>query len=231
MVWPRHALMEFVERARRLSRYWRNTRLPFIAANPNSGSTDKTFRLTYGDYIQAKRPRGPVKFVAGQNSTFKRDLLLRYDEQLELLMNADLVMQWMLLRDGYEFLHEPSVKIAHLNENAVSRLCVGAFYWNWCFSNARAEVFKWSPIRKVMWIVLSPLIPWVRFGRMSASVSRDGFARIGQFICDIPAIFAVNYSSAAGQVFGLLNKIDRASQEFSVFELNEPRLSYPEDAK
>jgi len=210
---------------------WAAVGCAFIVANPNSGRADQTFRLTYGEYIQPARPRGPVRFVPGQNSTFKRDLLLRYDEHLEFLMNADLVLQWMLLREGHEFLHEPSVKIAHRNENKLSRLCLGAFYWNWCFSNVRARMFKWSPLRKAVWIALSPFMPWVRFARLSVAASRLGFATLVQFTRDAPAIFAVNYSSAAGQVLGLLNKIDRASQEFSVFELNEPRLSYSEDAK
>jgi glycosyltransferase involved in cell wall biosynthesis len=205
---------------------WAAVGCRFVCANPRSGSSDKAFRLTYGDYIQPKRARGPASFVAGQNSTFKRDLVLRYDKHLERLMNADLVLQWMLLRDGFEFLHEPSATIAHRNENKMRRLCLGAFYWNWCFSNVRADVFQWTLFRKVIWILFSPLIPWVRFSRLIASVSRLGFAQFVQFIRDTPAIFAVNYSSAAGQAFGLLNKIDRASRGFSYFELNEPRLPH-----
>jgi glycosyltransferase involved in cell wall biosynthesis len=210
---------------------WAAVGCQFSCANPHSGRSDTTFRLTYGDYIQPRRPRGPVQFVPGQNSTFKRDLILRYNEQLELMMNADLVMQWLLLRDGYQFLHEPAAEIAHRNENKISRLCAGAFYWNWCFANVRAEVFAWTPFHKALWIVLSPLIPWVRLGRLMVPVSRLGFASFAQFICDIPALFAVNYSAALGQVFGLLNKLDRASREFSCFELNQPRLSRAQAAE
>ena len=133
---------------------WAAVGCQFIVANPKSGSSDKTFRMTYGVYIQTEQHRGQVDFVAGQNSSFKRDILLNYDNQLDSMMMADLVLQWRMIEAGHKLFFEPTARIAHRNENTVRRLCPGAFYWNWCFANVRAQVFQWSWAHKAIRIAL-----------------------------------------------------------------------------
>ncbi len=197
---------------------------PFINGNPDSGRSNQAFRMNYGIYLPPHRGRGRTHFVAGQNSSFKRDILLRYNEQLEMLLNADLVLQWKMRRDGYELFYEPAAKIAHRNENTFRSLCTGVFYWNWCFSNVRASTFGWSPARRVTRILLAPLIPWWRLAKMFTWMPRFGLARFLTFLADIPFVIAVSYCAAAGQVAGLLNKLDKGVRLFSHFEMNEPRL-------
>jgi glycosyl transferase family 2 len=195
----------------------------FINANPDSLRSDQAFRLNYGIYLRPQHGRGPTQIVAGQNSSFKREVLLRYDEQLETLLNADLVLQWQMLREGYQFFHEPAVQIAHLNENTARSLMTGVFYWNWCFSHLRARYFHWSKLRRIVWILLAPLIPWVRLARIFTWMPRFGFSPFLTFLTDIPFIVAVSYCAAAGQVAGLLSKLDKGRYRFSHFEMNEPR--------
>lgn len=203
---------------------WAGVGCDFINGNPDSGSSNKAFRMNYGIYLPPQRGRGPTKRIAGQNSAFKRDVLLNYDSQLELLLNADLVLQWKMAEDGYQLFYEPGGKIAHRNENTLRSLCVGVFYWNWCFSNVRAQIFEWSFPRRMLRIVLAPLIPWVRLAKMLVWMPRLGRWPFVEFLRDIPFILTVNHCAAAGQVAGLLNKIDTGAREFSHFEMNEPRL-------
>lgn len=203
----------------------------FTNANPDSGRSNQAFRMNYGIYLRPQRDRGRTNLVAGQNSTFKRDVLLRYNEQLEALLNADLVLQWQMLRDGYEFFHEPAAKIAHRNENTFRSLVTGVFYWNWCFSHMRARFFAWSLPRRTAWILLTPLIPWVRLARLFVWVPRFGFSPFLTFLADIPFIVGISHFAAAGQVAGLLNKLDKGARLFSHFEMNEPRLRREEWAR
>jgi hypothetical protein len=203
---------------------WAAVGTDFINANPDAGDSDKAFRMTYGAYVRPVTPRGPVSLIAGQNSAFKRDVLLRYEPQLELMLSADLVLQRKMQQDGYQMFYEPAVQIAHHNENTLRSLGKGAFYWNWCFSNIRADVFKWGPFRRGLWIGLAPLIPWVRLVRLYRRVVSRGHISLGQFLADVPFILAVSHCSAAGQVAGLINRVDRAVSKFSHFEMNEPRL-------
>jgi hypothetical protein len=203
---------------------WAGVGCDFVNGNPNAGTSDKAFRMNYGVYVRPQRGRGLVKRIPGQNSAFKRDVLLRYENQLELMMSADLVLQWKMGLDGNQLFYEPAAKMAHRNENTLRGLCVGVFYWNWCFSNIRAQVFQWSFPFRALRILLSPLIPWVRLVKMFVRILRLGPSHFAQFVCDIPFVLVVNHCSAAGQVAGLLNPPDTAAREFSHFELNEPRL-------
>ena len=203
----------------------------FINGNPDSMRSNQAFRMNYGIYLRPQRGRGRTHFVPGQNSSFRRDVLLRYNEQLEMLLNADLVLQWQMLRDGYELFYEPAVKIAHRNENTFRSLAVGVFYWNWCFSHMRARVFGWSATRRIGWILLAPLMPWWRLAKMFTWMPRFGFSRFVTFLTDIPFIIAVSYCAAAGQVAGLLNKLEKGARFFSHFEMNEPRRRREELAR
>jgi GT2 family glycosyltransferase len=196
----------------------------FINGNPDSAMSNRAFRMTYGIYTLLPRERGEVAFVPGQNATFKKDVLLRFDHELETLLSADLVLQWQLRREGFAFFHEPTAIIAHRNENTLRSLATGQFYWNWCFAHLRAKKFQWSIARRIAWILLAPLIPWWRVAKLFRWLPRFGLGRSLRFLTDIPFILAANHWAAAGQVAGLLNKLDRGARMFSHFEMNEPRL-------
>src|ERR1700736_1692856 len=103
---------------------WAAVGSDLINGNPDAGCSDKAFRISYGVYVRPPSRRGPATVVPGQNSAFKRDVLLRYNSQLELMLSADLVLQWKMQQDGYQMYYEPSVKIAHRNENTIKSLAV-----------------------------------------------------------------------------------------------------------
>lgn len=195
----------------------------FMNGNPDSGRSNQAFRMNYGIYLRPHRGRGRTHSVPGQNSTFKRDILLRYDDRLETLLISDLILQWQMQRDGYQLFYEPDAIIAHRNEITLRSLATGVFYWNWCFSHLRGQVFDWSPLHRVARIVGAPLMPWWRLLRMFTWMPRFGLARFLTFLKDIPFIIAVNHCAAAGQIAGLLNKLEKGTHEFSHFEMNEPR--------
>jgi hypothetical protein len=203
---------------------WAGVGCDFINANPDSGRSNQAFRMNYGRYLPPHNGRGPTRYISGQNSAFKRDVLLRYNDRLEFMMNTDLVLQFKMKRDGYQLFYEPAAKISHRNENSFPSLCTGVFYWNWCFSHVRAATFEWSLPRKVLRIALAPLIPWWRLAKIFVWTSRLGSRELVQLLRDIPFVIGVSYCAIGGQVAGLLNKIDQASHEFSHFEMNEPRL-------
>jgi hypothetical protein len=207
---------------------WAAVGSDLINGNPGAGCSDLVFRVNYGIYVRPNAQRGPIHCVAGENSAFKREILLRYEKDLEQMFYADLVLQWKIAEDGYAIFYEPAVQIAHKNENTFRSLATGLFYFNWCFANVRAHVFRWSIFRRAVWIALSPLVPWVRLAKMSLRVLRAKRVSLIRFLRDVPFILAANYFSTAGQVAGLLNPIDRAARKISNFEMNEPRLSRTE---
>jgi hypothetical protein len=203
---------------------WAAVGCDVINGNPNAGRSEEAFRMSYGVYVRPQRYRGSSKFIAGQNSSYKRSVLLRYEPQLDLMLSADLVLQWKIIEDGEQLFYEPAAKIAHLNETEFSRLCVGVFFWGWSFTGIRAQVFEWNWFLIALRIVLSPLVPWVRTVKTFVNICPRGRSQMMQFLRDLPFSIAVNYCSAAGQVVGLLKDVEPGIREFSYFEMNEPRL-------
>jgi hypothetical protein len=57
---------------------------------------------------------------------------------------------------------------------------------------------------------------------------RFGLSAFFRFVADLPFFLAASYCAAAGQIAGLLNKLDKGAREFSHFEMNEPRLRQEE---
>jgi hypothetical protein len=194
-----------------------------INGNPNAGRSDQTFRMSYGIHIRPQYDRGPSKSIAVNNSSYKRAVLLRYEPQLALMLAADLVLQWKMTQDGGQLFYEPAAKIAHRNEIEFSRLCVGVFYLGWVLTGSRAQVFEWSWAVRVLRIALSPLVPWVRAAKTFVRIWPHGPSQVLQFLRDLPFSLAINYSNTAGNVAGLLKKLETGIQAFSYFEINEPR--------
>src|SRR5215212_4751671 len=153
---------------------WAAVGSDFINANPDAGTSNQAFAMNYGVYVQAPYGRGPVPRISGQNSTFKRDALLRYGPELKTMLNSDMVLQLQMAQDGHRFFFEPHATIAHRNETSVRSLATGVFYWNWCYANARAKRFNWSAPRRLLWMAMTPLIPWVRLVRMFRWVRERG---------------------------------------------------------
>ena len=196
-----------------------------VNGNPDIGTSNQAFHMNYGRYVCAPQTRGPVRRVSGQNSTFKRDVLLRYNDEIEVMMVSDLILQLMLEKDGYQFFHEPGATVAHRNEISLPSLAKGVFFWNWCFSGTRARLFHWSWLRRIIWILLSPLMPWVRLFRIFRWMLRHRVYPLGKVLRDTPFILVTNYISAVGQVAGLVSGTGYAARRFSEFEMNEPRPS------
>jgi hypothetical protein len=207
---------------------WAAVGSDLVNGNPGAGVSDKAFRMNYGLYVRGSGGRGPVPAVAGQNSAYKRDVLLRYEENLEAMLSADLVLQWKMQQDGHRLFYEPTVSITHTNENSFSSLAVGVFYWNWCFANIRAQVFQWGFFRRAAWLGLSPLMPWVRVFRIFRRIVAERRFPLLKFLGDVPFVLGISYCAAAGQAAGLLNRRERGIRAFSHFETNEPRLSQVE---
>jgi len=210
---------------------WAGVGSDLVNGNPGAGLSDSVFRMNYGAYVRPAAKPGPIAAIAGQNSAFKRDVLLRYGDELESMLFADLVLQWKMRADGYQLYYQPSVKMAHKNENTLRSLATGVFYWNWCFGHLRARVAGWNIFRRALWIAMSPLLPWVRLAKMWRRVLIDKGVPFTQFLRDVPFVVTINHISAAGQVVGLLRPLGKGAREFSEFEMNENRLSRAEWTK
>ena len=209
---------------------WAGVGCAFDLGNPDSGSSNFAFRATYGAYLPPRSGRGPTNWIAGHNSSYKKQILLDYGEELDCMLNADLVLNARLLRDGHAFFFEPAAKMSHYNEHLLRNLMMGIFLWNWCFSKARSRSLNWPLARRICYVTLLPLIPWVRLFKTLWWRAKTGFPAFLECAWEAPLILAVHYCSAVGQLAGFFLKIGLAERRFSDFEMNKPRLTRAEFA-
>jgi GT2 family glycosyltransferase len=140
-------------------------------ANPQSHISRSEMLIGYGPWLDPT-PGGTVAHLPGHNSSYKRSILLEYDDRLEALLEAESVLHWDLSAKGHRLYLEPAAKISHLNASLFpsmlrERLNSGRF-----FAATRAR--DWSPARRLIYAGSAPLIPLVRMWRILGHLRRSG---------------------------------------------------------
>jgi hypothetical protein len=140
-------------------------------ANPQSLISRTEMLIGYGPWMDPA-PGGTVAHLPGHNSSYKRDILLSYGEDLEILLAAETVMHWDLKAGGYKLCLEPSARISHLNASRFSSTLRERLNSGRLFAAVRAR--DWSPLRRAIYVGGAPLIPLVRFPRIVGQLRRSG---------------------------------------------------------
>lgn len=166
------------------------------------GAADPIYLMGHGRWTPPAK-RGEVDLLPTHDTCYKREILLRYDDELELLLMAEPVLMWKLKEDGYKLLLDPDVKSLH--GYTVNLLTLVAFYaWSRCFGFARAEVFNWSNVKRLGYALMSPFIPWVRTVHLFNLLLRKHPARLWVFFTGLPFILIAQYGAAIGEAVGLI---------------------------
>ena len=202
---------------------WGGVASAFENGNPGRGRSNSAFRMTYGSYLPSRGVAGPTTWMAGHNSSYKRDILLGYGDDLDELLKADLALHNRMLRDGHQFFFEPAAVIAHHNDTTMMNLSRGVFDWNFCYSAVEARLSRWTGPRRIGHALRACCLPWVRLARGFGCAARRGRADVIDWVRDIPFFFVVSCSSAAGQVAGAFCDMAKAEKRFSDMEMNAPR--------
>lgn len=168
--------------------------------------------------------RREVTLLPGHNSSFKRDVLLSYGDELETLLRAEVCLYIRMHRDGHRMLLEPDAKFEHLNETRLGSIARGYFLWHRCYGPIRARLFAWSFAKRLLYIVATPLIPFYYLARLTLVLARTRPRLIAQAWLAAPQIFFAQLASAAGQATGLVFGMGDAEQRFTSYELHEPRV-------
>jgi hypothetical protein len=167
--------------------------------------------------------RGEVPLLPGHNSSFKRDVLLAYGDELETLLRAEVCLYIRMHRDGHRMLLEPDAKFEHLNETRLGSIARGYFLWHRCYGPIRARVFGWPFAKRLLYIVATPVIPLYYLARLTLVLRRRPRLLLQAWLAS-PEIYFAQLASAAGQAVGLVFGMGDAEQRFTSYELNEPRV-------
>jgi hypothetical protein len=131
--------------------------------NPRSVIAWADVLIGFGEYL-APGESGVVKRLPGNNSSYKREVLLDYGTHLETMMETESLLHKDLLQKGHQLYQESAAQVSHLNfERVSSYLCI-KYLSGRIFGAARAR--GWSPLYRLFYACGTPLIPFVRYRRL-----------------------------------------------------------------
>ena len=191
-------------------------------ANAQIGISESIAVINYGIWSPPMQA-GEKSLLPGNNTSYRREVLLRYEDQLDDLMLSDTVLQWKMAKDGYRLFAESSISIQHLNPTTPRNAVTAEYLYHWAFSAVRAQVFQWPAWKRIRYVLLSAAVPWLRFARLMRLVLRKSPDRFAAYLARSPLILLFLHAAAAGQNMGLLFGMRDADARFTEFELNSPR--------
>ncbi len=169
-------------------------------ANPQRYRAWANYLLQYGPWAQPTTG-GEIDDLPGHNSSYKREVLVAYGEELAELFIADTIFHWDLRRRGHRLWLETEARAYHvymtrLRPFVAENYCIGRQ-----FASMRAR--RWGLVHRLAFAAAAPLIPIVRFGRIARRLWEFGW--VGRLLPGILPSLAIGLTvSAAGEFMGCL---------------------------
>jgi GT2 family glycosyltransferase len=180
-------------------------------ANPGTAVSWADLLIGYGPWLSPTTAR-EMDFLPGHNSSYKRDVLLRYGEQLDAMMSAETLLHWDLRAKGHQLYLEPAASTAHTNFSRWSSWLPVQFYNGRLFAGERARGM--SGLRRLVYTVGAPLIPLVRLARIGRA-ARHALVHHGHCV---PAVVIGLAVDGIGQMFGYALGAGNALSKVACFE-------------
>ncbi len=190
--------------------------------NPGRGMSDVILAMSFAAWM-APAERGQSRLLPGNNTSYRREVLLRFGDELPRLLLSEPLLQWRLAEQGERLLLEPRMRFSHTNETRLTTICRGFFLWNRCFGAARAEVLHWSWRQRAARVLSAPLVPWVRIARLIAFGVRRRRDLLGRFVWQTPAAFIAECFAVAGHAAGMVLGAGSAPVRFVDYEVGAYR--------
>ena len=143
---------------------------PWAAVGPSFRNGNPETLLSWADFCHAYSywavpiSPGPVQQLPGHNASYKRDVLLGFGSDLDVLMEVEGVLHRLLRAQGHDLLLEPATCTMHLNFTSWSAWARLRYYIGRQFAATWAR--PWSRRRRLLFTAASPLIPWIRLWRI-----------------------------------------------------------------
>jgi GT2 family glycosyltransferase len=142
----------------------------FRNANPSTLVSWCDFVIGYGPWIDPQAA-ADQPFLAGHNSSYRREVLLALGERLAEALDSETVLHLELRSRGRRLVLEPRARAAHTNFGRLDVWFPVQYHCGRVFAAERARRWGWP--RRVFYAAASPLIPCVRFVRALRQLRRS----------------------------------------------------------
>jgi len=172
----------------------------FRNANPSTLVSWCDFVIGYGPWIDP-RAAADQPFLAGHNSSYRREVLLALGERLAEALEAETVLHLELRSQGRRLVLQPLARAAHTNFGRFDVWLPVQYHCGRVFAAERARRWGWP--RRVFYAAASPLIPCVRFVRALRQLRRSPERRPA--LLRLAPLLALGLGAdGAGQLIGYL---------------------------
>jgi hypothetical protein len=186
-------------------------------ANPDSMISWASLFLDYGRCVETTAT-GVVNYLPGHHTSYKREILLQYDSQLEALMDSEILLHWNMRERGYQLYLDPAAKIYHVNISSLAAWLCERFYSGRRFAATRSQ--RWSLPRRLLYAAGAAFIPLLRLSRVLHDISRSSQRQV-VLPRILPALFMGLVVSAAGEAAGYLLGAGSATDRLAGMELHK----------
>lgn len=184
-------------------------------ANPNTAVSWADLFIGYGPWLTPS-PSREAEFLPGHNTSYKREVLMGYADQLDPMMEAETVLHWDLREKGHRLYMESSASVAHTNFSLWSSWIPAQFYNGRLFAGARARQ-KPLPWRTAF-VLGAPLIPAVRLWRIWTGLPSKELT--SQYFSCLPALIIGLAIDGVGQMVGYALGTGNALDKVAKFEVD-----------
>ncbi len=139
--------------------------------NPISLASWTDFFIGYGEWAYPSHS-AERQHLPGHNSSYKRDILLAYGDQLAHILEAETLLHWDLHRQGHRLYLQAEAVTRHINFTNPRTLLRLRWWQGYHFGAMRTVSWPWR--RRLPWLFGSLLIPAIRLRRIYREIRRPG---------------------------------------------------------
>jgi hypothetical protein len=142
-----------------------------LNANPAGYASWGCHLVYYGMYMQA-RSEEQVRHLPGNQSSYRRAVLLEYGSRLPDMLHAEIELHGELVARGMSLHQEAAAKVYHLNYSRIGPAFREYFLASRVFAAERRR--HWTLARRMVYALGSPLLPGIRIKRVLGQAWRAG---------------------------------------------------------
>lgn len=175
--------------------------------------------MEYGPWISDENG-GPSDYIAGHNSSFKRQALLDYGGKLADMLQSEYILFQDLRRKGNQLYFEPKAVTRHLNFEKIPPCLRVSFFAGRQFAAWRTHNWSWSS--RLTYILGAPLIPVIRLVRIIQMMKRNG--KPARISLPLLGLLLINLcADGLGQLLGYSFGLGNATADLYPFEFHRSR--------
>ena len=160
-------------------------------------------------------PEGEVEHLPGNQSCYRRELLLEYGPRLAEMLDAESVLHADMRARGRKLRLEPKASVYHLNFSRLAPAVSEYYLASRVFAARRAAA--WPVVKRAVYTLGSPLLPLVRSLRIMAEVRRAAI-QPRTFLSALAPLILVLSAGAAGEMLGYALGTGNAAERLMRFE-------------